>query len=97
MLTNWLIYLDLLEENNYNTTSLRLVTPTIFSISETHYYNYRYGYDYGNGYGDGDCNTPYCGSGFGDGYNYNGNGYRAGYGDRYGNGNLQLIYIDEEH
>ena len=32
MLTDWLIYLDLLEENNFNTSFLRLATPVIFGI-----------------------------------------------------------------
>ena len=62
MLTDWLIYLDYLEENNQNTTFLRLATPIIFGIFETHYYNYTKGY--GTGYSDG------SGSGYGYGYGY---------------------------
>ena len=62
MLTDWLIFLDLLEENNYNTTFLRFITPITFTIIETHFYNYNFGYGLGNSYGNGN------GDGFG--YNY---------------------------
>ena len=59
MLTDWLIWLDYLEENNCNTSFLRFATPVTFSIIETHYCNYTkgygsgYGYGYGYGYGSG--------------------------------------------
>ena len=86
MLTDWLIYLDLLEENNYNTTFLRLITPITFNVIETHYYNYSfgsgYGYSNGNGYGSG--------YGDGEGYGYgSGNGYRFDY--------VYIDLYDEEH
>ena len=72
MLTDWLIFLDLLEENNQNTCFLRLITPITFSIIKCHYYNYIKGYGSGNGYGNG--------SGNGYGYDYgNGNGYGTVY------------------
>ena len=66
MLTNWLIWLDLLEENNQNTIFLRLVTPIIFSIIECHHYIYA------DGFGDGNSD------GFGSGYGFvndSGSGY----------------------
>ena len=68
MLTDWLIFLDYLEENNQNTCFLRLITPIIFGIIETRYYNYRrsngdgYGFGYSYGFSNGD------GSGYGYGY-----------------------------
>ena len=70
MLTDWLIYLDLLEDYNYNTTFLRLITPITFGIIETNYYNYinGNGFGYGSGYGDG--NGYGNGNGFGTVYNY---------------------------
>ena len=72
MLTDWLIYLDFLEENNQNTTFVRLITPIIFGIFECHYCKYTKGDGYGNGYGNG--------SGNGYGYDYgNGNGYGTVY------------------
>ena len=64
MLTDWLIFLDYLEENNYNTSFLRLITPITFGIIECHYYNYGNGYGYGYGYGYG------SGYGSGSGYSY---------------------------
>ena len=76
MLTDWLIYLDFLEENNCNTTFLRLITPITFGIIETHFYNYINGNGSGNGYG--------YGFGYGNGY---GSGFGYGYGDGNGNGN----------
>ena len=86
MLTDWLIYLDFLEENNQNTSFLRFVTPITFAIIECHYCNYTKGdgNGYGSGYGDGDGNCYSDGSGYGDGYGY---GFGYGYGDGNGNGN----------
>ena len=52
MLTDWLIYLDLLEDYNYNTSFLRLITPITFGIFECHYYNYSSGFDDGYGFDD---------------------------------------------
>ena len=72
MLTDWLIYLDYLEENNQNTSFLRLITPITFGIFECHYYNYRSG----DGDGDGDGNGYSSGNGYGFGY---GCGYGFGY------------------
>ena len=40
MLTDWLIWLDYLEENNCNTSFLRLVTPIIFGIKKCHKHIY---------------------------------------------------------
>ena len=83
------------EEQGNNTSFLRLITPIIFAIFETDYYNYiddfgngfgnglGYGYDSGNGYGNG------FGFGFGFCYGFNnGNGFGRGYhhGVGYGNG-----------
>ena len=68
MLTDWLIFLDLLEENNCNTSFLRLITPIIFGIFKCHYYNYRHGNGLVNGYGFGDGFGN--GDGYGSGYNY---------------------------
>ena len=80
MLTDWLIFLDLLEENNQNTSFLRLMTSITFGIIETHNYNYIKGdgsgngngdgNGSGNGYGDGDGNGSVFGNGNGDGYGY---------------------------
>ena len=73
MLTDWLIYLDYLEDYNFNTSFLRFATPIIFGIIEAHnYYSFGsgYGYSNGNGYGSGS------------GYS-NGNGYGSGYGNNY--------------
>ena len=53
MLTDWLIYLDYLEENNQNTSFLRLITPIIFGIIKCHYYSFTDGHESGYGYGDG--------------------------------------------
>ena len=71
MLTDWLIFLDYLEENNCNTSFLRLTTSIIFDVIETHcYFDYHIGRDtgdgcgYGNGYGNG------FGFGFSFVYNY---------------------------
>ena len=66
MLTDWLIYLDFLEENNCNTSFLRLTTPITFGIIKCHHFNYRYGFGSGNGSGDGDGYG--YGNGSGDGY-----------------------------
>jgi len=84
MLTDWLIFLDFLEENNCNTTFLRLITPIIFGIFECHRYNYSFGSSYGYGYGNSDAY----------GYGY-GNAYGAGYGSGYGFSYLNSY--DEEH
>ena len=54
MLTDWLIFLDYLEENNCNTSFIRLTTPIAFGIIECHNYNYHCGDGNGYGYGDGD-------------------------------------------
>ena len=64
MLTDWLIFLDYLEENNCNTSFIRLTTPIAFGIIECHNYNYHCGdgNGYGYGYGDG-----FVGDGCGDG------------------------------
>ena len=86
MLTDWLIYLDLLEDYNFNTSFLRLITPITFNVIETHYYNYRSGNGSGNGSGYGD--------GSGDGFGY-GNGYGDGFG--YGFGYSYSDPYDEEH
>ena len=84
MLTDWLIYLDYLEENNYNTSFLRLITPITFGIIVTNYYKYNNGNGYGNGNGIG------FGYGYGYGYGY-GNGSGFGYCYAYSNS------YDEEH
>jgi len=101
MLTDWLIYLDLLEENNYNTSFLRFVTPIIFGIyncnKNFYYINYGdsfYGEGNGNGFNDEEYNDL-------DNHIYL---YGCGYGFNDGNGcgNLEegISYIalcDEEH
>ena len=75
MFTDWLIYLDLLEENNCNTSFLRLITPIIFGIINSHNYDYQFGYgfgnNFGNGFGNGNifCHNHYYGYGF-----FNGDG-----------------------
>jgi len=89
MLTDWLIWLDYLEENNCNTSFLRLVTPIIFGIKKCHKHIYRIlsletmddwiALRYGDGYG----------SGFG-----NGNGY--GYGSSDGDGEFHVFVDDED-
>ena len=81
MLTDWLIFLDYLEDYKFNTTFLRLITPIIFGIFECHHYNYKVGYS--NGYG------------FGYGYGY-GYGYGCGNGDGYGFGYSYSDPYDEE-
>ena len=76
MLTDWLIYLDLLEEQNNNTSFLRLVTPIIFGIFECHSYNYIYifsdssGFGNGLGYGYDSGNGSSYGNDFCFGYSY---------------------------
>ena len=93
MLTDWLIWLDYLEENNCNTSFLRFATPIIFGIIEAHnYYSFGSGYGYSNG------------NGYGSGYGYsNGNDYSYVNGNdySYGNGNnYKYNYsnpCDEEH
>ena len=76
MLTDWLIFLDYLEENNCNTSFIRLTTPIAFGIIECHNYNYHCGDGNGYGYGYGD------GSGYGAGYGY-GVGFGFGYSNYY--------------
>ena len=86
MLTDWLIFLDLLEENNQNTSFLRLMTSITFGIIETHYCNHTKSYGYGSGYGYGYGYRS--GYGYGYGYRYgNGYGYGDGNGYGYGDGN----------
>jgi len=90
MLTDWLIYLDYLEENNCNTSFLRLVTPIIFNASKNH--NYKY--DYGDGLGN------YMGNGYGNSYLYLiynlDNDYDTA--SEYGNFQIDYLnYFDEEH
>ena len=98
MLTDWLIYLDYLEENNHNTSFLRLITPIIFGIFETHCYNYFYcpGFGYGYGYINGNGYGYGFGNGFGNGY-----GDGDGFGNGYSNSNTYNIWdvssYDEEH
>ena len=66
MLTDWLIFLDYLEENNCNTSFLRLTTSIIFDVIETHcYFDYHIGRDTGNGFGY--DNGYDQGNGYGDG------------------------------
>ena len=100
MLTDWLIWLDYLEENNYNTSFLRLITPITFGIIETHNYNYTngsgYGSGYGNGDGDGDGYGHGYGHGYGDGSGY-GDGFGCGDGIGIGYGYGYLNYYEEEH
>ena len=98
MFTDWLIWLDYLEENNQNTTFLRLITPITFGIIECHYYYYNYSYSSGDGLGDGDGFGN--GNGFGDSSG-SGNGYSDGYGNGCSNG-YGFIYnysnsYNEEH
>ena len=71
MLTDWLIWLDYLEENNCNTTFLRFVTPVVFGIRKSHNYDrLRERFHYGSGWGEG-ANS--FGSGVGDGSYYGNN------------------------
>ena len=94
MLTDWLIYLDYLEENNQNTSFLRLITPITFGIIKTHYYDYYFGY--GFNYADGSGNG-YCFSyGFGYGYGY-GDGSGDGFGYGFGDGYDYFNAYNEEH
>ena len=100
MLTDWLIYLDYLEENNQNTSFLRLITPIIFGIIKCHYYSFTDGHESGYGYGDGDGSGYGYGYGDGDGDSDNngfgdGYGYSSGNGYGYGDGDASLY--DEEH
>ena len=92
MLTDWLIFLDILEENNYNTSFLRLVTPITFGIFECHRYNYSSGSGYSDGFGYGDGNGYGNGSGSGSGSGF-GNYYVSGN----GSGNSFVSSNDEEH
>ena len=84
MFTDWLIYLDYLEENNCNTSFLRLITSIIFGVIESHEISYNNGCGRGNnviigdGSGDGDVFGDGMGNGFGDGI---GNGIRNIYPD----------------
>ena len=79
MLTDWLIYLDLLEDYNYNTSFLRLITPVIFGIIESHYCNYTNGY--GNYYSNNDGYVNGDGYGFGDDFGGDdGDGFGCGFG-----------------
>ena len=96
MLTDWLIFLDLLEENNCNTYFLRLITPITFAIIECHYYNYTDGYGFGSSFGS--SNGSGNGSGSGSGYSYGcGYGYRYGNGYGYGDGYNDSNCYDEDH
>ena len=50
MLTDWLIFLDCLEDYNFNTSFLRFITPITFGIIKCHNYNYTKCSGSGNGY-----------------------------------------------
>ena len=91
-LADWLIYLDYLEENNQNTSFLRLITPIIFGIFQCYYYNYNNGSGYGNG------NNKGYGYGYGYGYGLgDGNGDGFGNGNGNGDGDGYISSYDEEH
>ena len=90
MLVDWLIFLDLLEENNYNTSFLRLVTPIIFDVAKNHNYKYNYGDGLGN----------YRGNGYGNSDFYLIGNLENEYDTASGYGQLKrdyLNYYDEEH
>ena len=100
MLTDWLIYLDYLEENNCNTYFLRLATPIIFDIINSNVFvNKEKNFDYNvntNDYSDD------YGNGFGDGIHTEGDGDGDGFGDglEYQSSNSKIVYLDyydEEH
>ena len=96
MLTDWLIYLDYLEENNCNTSFLRLITPITFGIIECPSYNYNVVYSdgYGDGYNYGNTLGNGCGWGYG---NNNGNGYGNGDDNSISNKNTFLYSYNDEH
>ena len=94
MLTDWLIYLDYLEDYNCNTIFLRLITPIIFGIIEYRYCNYTKGDGYGYGFGDGNSYSSEYGYNSEYGYSYD-HGY--GSGDGNGDGNGYSNPYDEEH
>ena len=104
MLTDWLIFLDLLEENNCNTSFLRLITPITFGIIESHYYNYDSNNGHISSYSSGDVSGSGYGDGSGSGFGFgfgDGNGYGKGdcldYGDDFDYFNDYSIVYDEEH
>ena len=89
MLTDWLIWLDYLEENNQNTIFLRLATPIFFGIIETHYYTYSNGRgsSYGNSDGNGSSYDFSNGTCYSNDFDFgDGDGYGDEYGDGYGFG-----------
>ena len=94
MFTDWLIYLDLLEENNCNTSFLRLITPIIFGIINSHNYDYQFGYGFGNNFGNGFGNGYNYGNDFGDGTGY---GFGSNFDNSYYNRIIYLFSYDEEH
>ena len=100
MLTDWLIYLDYLEDYNCNTSFLRLVTPIIFGIIECHRYNrYKMCGNYsgsGNSCGDGDYHGHADGNGSGYGFGY-GHGAGDGICNDDGNNYNYLNSYNEEH
>ena len=113
MLTDWLIWLDYLEENNCNTCFLRLATSILFThfncnsdlFFKNHGNSDNFMEDEGNGCGDG-WGSGYGnygdGYGLGEGYGYiNGNGSLHGYGyNLLGNGcsnGKDVSDFDEEH
>ena len=69
MLTDWLIWLDYLEENNCNTYFLRLITPIVFDAIKCNIY---YTYCHGHGY----LYKKGCGTGYG---RNNGDGHGSGF------------------
>ena len=94
MFTDWLIFLDYLEENNYNTYLLRLATPIFFSVSESNCYINSHGLISGNG-------KNYASNYSGRGENlHNGDGLGYGWGfvgDGCGDGDIYYNPVDEDH
>ena len=93
MLTDWLIFLDYLEEKGQNTCFLRFITPIIFGIRPCNDcrqkigFGFCYGFNNGNGFGRG----YHHGFGYGNGFGYD-NGYDQGNG--YGDGIEDFLYQD---
>jgi len=98
MFTDWLIWLDYLEENNCNTSFLRLVTPIILNNFLVNSFPNKISLNiciYNHMQKMPNCGSSYNYSDINDTSKKTGNGY--GFGDYNGFGNESSMWFDEAH